>query len=85
MLIIPGQIDGKPVTAIGAYALKGNQTVTEITIPASITMIGEQAFANSKLQMIIFQGKAPVNSYQSFVGVNAQAQLLVTMKPGHMK
>ncbi|URN82814.1 leucine-rich repeat protein [Acetobacterium wieringae] len=41
---IPETIGGKPVVAIGKQAFYFNQTLTEVTIPASVTSIGEAAF-----------------------------------------
>ncbi|MGN0824125.1 MAG: leucine-rich repeat protein [Candidatus Coproplasma sp.] len=46
-IVIPSACyDGKPVTAIGADAFKGNTAITSITIPASVTSIGNNAFMN---------------------------------------
>ncbi len=41
---IPEEIDGKPVTSIGAYAFYNCTDLTEITIPDSVTNIGQYAF-----------------------------------------
>ena len=43
-LVIPDEIDGKKVTAIGYEAFKGCSGLTSITIPASVTSIGGWAF-----------------------------------------
>ena len=43
-LVIPDEIDGKKVTAIGYEAFKGCSGLTSITIPASVTSIGYYAF-----------------------------------------
>jgi len=43
---IPAQINGKPVTGIGDYAFKYHTSLTNITIPDSVSTIGKQAFAN---------------------------------------
>ena len=40
---IPAEIDGVPVTSIGEYAFAINN-LTEITIPNSVTSIGDRAF-----------------------------------------
>jgi len=45
-LIIPERVNGFPVTAIGAYAMQGlSGTLQSITIPDSVTHIGNNAFA----------------------------------------
>ncbi len=45
-MIIPETIDGYPVKTIGDNAFKGCSALTSVTIPASITKIGSQAFYN---------------------------------------
>ena len=44
-VILPSTISGWPVTKIGEAALKDNTTITSVTIPASVTEIGSNAFA----------------------------------------
>ncbi len=43
-VIIPGIINGLPVTTIGNYAFYNNPTLVRVTIPDSVTSIGESAF-----------------------------------------
>lgn len=43
-VIIPSNIDGKPVTSIGSYAFNECYYMTSITIPDSVTAIGDFAF-----------------------------------------
>ena len=58
-IVIPSQIDGFSVTHIGSGAFRSNN-LTEVTIPNSVTHIGDWAFeesviitqANHKIQMI---------------------------------
>ena len=45
---IPVQIDGLPVTSIGAAAFWGCENLTEITIPDSVKSIGNSAFRDCK-------------------------------------
>ena len=42
--IIPNEIDGKPVTAIGDNAFYGCGYMGKLTIPESVTTIGDYAF-----------------------------------------
>ena len=44
-IVIPEYIDGFRVTAIGDEAFYGNASVETITIPASVTKIGDEAFS----------------------------------------
>jgi hypothetical protein len=41
---IPSELGGKPVTAIGADAFRGNTTLTKAIIPTNVTEIGPYAF-----------------------------------------
>lgn len=43
-IIIAGEIDGKPVTAIGDFAFSGCGELTSVTIPKYVTSIGRYAF-----------------------------------------
>ena len=43
-IVIPEEIDGKPVTSIGEWAFAGCSGLTNVTIPDSVTSIGESAF-----------------------------------------
>lgn len=69
-IFIPEEIDGKPVTTIGAEAFRNNTTVTKIHIPDSVQCIENDAFADCiKLQSVLFN-----NTYDSklaTIGENA--------------
>ncbi len=43
-VVIPAEIDGRPVTGIGAEAFNSCQNVQSVSIPASVTYIGNYAF-----------------------------------------
>lgn len=45
VLIIPSELDGYTVTRIGDYAFHMEHALTTVTIPESVTSIGEDAFA----------------------------------------
>lgn len=43
-VVIPSQIEGKPVTAVGRQGFWYNDTVTKVILPDTVTVIGEEAF-----------------------------------------
>ena len=43
-VVIPDEIDGRPVTTIGHRAFKRCTSLTSITLPDSVTTIGDYAF-----------------------------------------
>ena len=51
-VVIPNEIEGKPVTAIGEKAFSQNNTLTSVAIPDSVTGIGDYAFYESGLENI---------------------------------
>ena len=52
-VVIPEEIDGKPVKEIGFYAFEANGDIISVSLPESITAIGEGAFLScSALQQI---------------------------------
>lgn len=56
-VILPSTINSWPVTKIGEAALKDNSTITSVTIPASVTEIGANAFAGcTKLTSVTYGG-----------------------------
>lgn len=57
-LTIPSTLDDYLVTRIGAYAFENCSDMTSVTIPTSVTMIGEGAFsACHNLKMVGYTGK----------------------------
>lgn len=55
-IYIPASIDGVPVTSIG-NAFKDNATIKYVSIPATVKMIGENAFYNcANLATILYAG-----------------------------
>ena len=61
VLEIPEAIEGWWVTEIGEMAFSGNQTITKITIPKTVTTIGDWAFANCKKVMEVIVLGEPEN------------------------
>ena len=51
-VVVPGTIDGFTVTVIGGYAFENFSSLTGVTIPASVTSIGDDAFAFTGLTSV---------------------------------
>jgi len=66
-IVIPAQIGGIPVTAIGerAFIARG---LTSIVIPNSVTSIGEGTFANNKLTSVTIPNSVTYIGYDAFSG-----------------
>jgi hypothetical protein len=62
-ILIPGTINGRPVTAIGDGAFNGRQ-LTSVAIPGGVTAIGNTAFAANRLTSItIPNGVTAIGDY----------------------
>ena len=68
-LVIPDTIDGHPVTGIGDSAFYGYSQLESVTIPASITHIGDQAFSMCSSLMGIWVDAANKNYCSDADGV----------------
>lgn len=44
-VVIPNEIDGLPVTRIGAKAFYNNPTLTSVTFPSGLKEVGDMAFS----------------------------------------
>lgn len=54
VLVIPSQVEGKTVSAIGSLALYGCPRLTSVTVPETVTQIGGYAFAyNTSLEELV--------------------------------
>ena len=56
-LVIPGQLDGTPVTAIGEEAFENCSRLTGVVIPDSVTSIGYSAFWECGEDLVLSVGK----------------------------
>ena len=62
-VVIPNEIEGKPVTAIGKAAFSQNNTLTSVAIPDSVTSIGEFAFYDcGRLSSVTFEEGSRLSS-----------------------
>ena len=66
--VIPSEIDGVPVTAIGSEAFAIFNSLTSLTIPYSVTSIGEDTFGNCK-KLVNITVDDNNNSFSSIDGV----------------
>ena len=63
---IPDKIDGKTVTSIGDHAFEYCNSLTSITIPDSVTNIGDSAFAHCSLTSITIPNSVISIGYDAF-------------------
>ncbi|GHV72711.1 hypothetical protein AGMMS49940_00130 [Spirochaetia bacterium] len=66
-VVIPGQINGIPVTTIGYGAFQDNQ-LTSVTIPNSVTSINTNAFWNNQLTSVTIPNSVTSISQMAFSG-----------------
>ena len=63
-VVIPAEIGGKTVTAIGDYAFLEHKEMKEVTFPDSLATIGESAFAGSGITKVtIPEGVKEIKEY----------------------
>ena len=76
-VVIPTEIGGKAVTAIGANAFRDNTTITEFVIFDGITTIGNNAFLNSSLRWININECTTIGSIgtRAFQGTALQSMI----------
>ena len=68
-VVIPSALGGKVVTVIEAWAFENCESVTRVTIPDSVTSIGDSAFAGCpNLTSVYFKGDAPEAEGDPFFG-----------------
>lgn len=56
-LVIPESISGRVITQIGSSAFSGQNQLTRITIPSTVTTIGANAFSNTNNARIDLEGR----------------------------
>ena len=66
-VVIPAEIDGKAVVAIGANAFAKNEAIVSVTLPTSVGSIGQSAFAMcTKLENINVENVTSFGAYAFF-------------------
>jgi hypothetical protein len=66
-VVIPGKIQGRPVTEIGEGAFRGCG-LTSVVIPQSVSFIGESAFSDNKLESLTLPENIEVIEAEAFKG-----------------
>lgn len=75
--IIPDAIEGITVDAIGAYAFEGCDLIRTVSIPASVTEIGEGAFSDCPyLQAIILKDRSDLQDMCLGTNWSGDAQVI---------
>ncbi len=79
-IVIPTDLDGRPVKAIGREAFRGCSSLSSILIPSSVTTMGWAAFSGcSDLQMVTSEISTPF-AVDIFGGSNASNATLIVPK-----
>ncbi|MCH5187454.1 MAG: leucine-rich repeat domain-containing protein [Oscillospiraceae bacterium] len=82
-VVVPGQLLGLPVTTVGKYAFQYgknelNETITSITLPETVTRIGERAFEQCKgLTGIKLPGGLKGINYGAFYGCEGLTEITI--------
>ena len=73
------------VTSVGSYALE-NKDIKSVTIPSSVTEIGEKAFYKAnKLKTITIQGNVKSIGKKAFAGINKKAVIKIKASNSNYK
>jgi len=82
-LDIPATIEGHPVTSIGDYAFQYCSSLTSITIPDSVTRIGDSVFIeNQSMHSITVSSENPNYSSEDGVLFNKTKTVLIAFPGG---
>ena len=76
-VVIPGSINGYPVTSIGSSAFLNQSTVTNVSIPGSVTNIALQAFTGSGLTSINIPDSVVNIGQSAFLNCSSLAGLTI--------
>lgn len=77
-LEVPAYIDGKKVVEIGAYAFRGNTSITTLTLPQTIERIGSHAFDDlTKVTTLTIPASVKKMDSYALSGMSALTKLYV--------
>lgn len=75
IIVVPSTLGGFPVKQISSYAF-ANKKMSTVTLPASVEVIGSEAFRNcAKLKQITLPAKLKSIGYEGFYGCSALASV----------
>ncbi len=81
-LLIPDNIEGKSVEIIGIDAFTGNNNITTVTIPDSVTIIEDRAFENCTNLQLLSQHICPLCGIESGIRTEPICQLCGLLTEG---
>ena len=77
IIVIPDTYDGKAVTSVRSSAFIGNELLTYVHIPSSVTNIGNKTFKNCKnLTHLIIENGIEVIGAEAFAGTSIKSIVL---------
>ena len=77
-LEVPGYIDGKKVVEIGAYAFRGNTSITTLTLPSTLEQIDSHAFDDlTKVTTLTIPASVKKMDSYALSGMSALTKLYV--------
>lgn len=78
-VVLPGEIEGKPVTIIGAKAFLSCRQVESLTLPDTLEKVEDWAFAHMKgLRDIVFPARRILFGKKTFLGCDGLQRVLLT-------
>ena len=63
---VPDTIEGLPVREVASQACRGDETLTEVHLPASVTIIGDYAFAECRNLLLVTLEGVETIGYSAF-------------------
>ncbi len=81
-LVIPATYRGLPVTAIGSYAFEYNRSFTSVSIPASVTTIGEYAFAHCGVTSVTFATNSQLTTVDRYAFFSSSSLQSIALPDG---
>ena len=81
-LVIPATYRGLPVTAIGSKAFEYNRSFTSVSIPASVTTIGEYAFAHCGVTSVTFATNSQLTTVDRYAFFSSSSLQSIALPDG---
>ena len=81
-LVIPATYRGLPVTAIGSKAFEYNRSFTSVSIPASVTTIGEYAFAHCGVTTVTFAANSKLTTVDRYAFFSSSSLQSIALPDG---